>query len=86
MTQQPAKRTHPIADRPRVWVEVKGFRFPGREHGWREHGRIRIVEYTVPVTGLRYYGEQPASRVTPRDVPPATDTPGITTLHRPDLQ
>lgn len=66
MATQPAKRTHPIEGRPAVWVEVKGVACPGREHGYREHGRIRIVEWTVPGTGLTYYGEQPAARVTPR--------------------
>lgn len=68
---QPLKRTHPVTERPAVWVEVKGVRCPGREHGYRDHGRIRIVEYTIPGSGLRYYNEQPAQRVTPRPSAPS---------------
>ena len=65
-TRPPAKRTHQVAERPAVWVEIRSVRCPGREHGFRDHGRIRVVEDSVPGSGLRYYNEQPASRVTAR--------------------
>ena len=63
------KRTWPVDQRPYVWVTTETGRHPGREHGYRNHGRLRLVEWTV--AGLTFMAEHPALYVEHR---PPTDT------------
>lgn len=62
------KHTWPITERPAVWVTTPTGRHPGREHGYRNRARTRLVEWTDDAD-LLHLQEQPATRVEDRTHP-----------------